>query len=307
MGTLVAFIAYVGRFFQPIQEISQNYTTMQAAMAGGEKGARASRHRAGNPGRPRRAWSPRRLRGRIELRGVSFAYRKGLPVLHDIDLAVEPGSVVALVGPTGSGKTTIANLILRFYDATRGPRPRRRHRRAALPPAGAAQPHGPRVAEPVPVLRDDRRQHRLCAAAVRPMRRSAARPGRPTPRTLSKRCPTRTAPSSAKAGSNLSTGQRQLICIARAVLADPRIFILDEATASVDTLTEALIQDALSRLFAGRTSVVIAHRLSTVRRADLTCVLSDGRIVDRGSHDELMARGGLYRELYERQFLDEKP
>jgi ABC-type multidrug transport system fused ATPase/permease subunit len=105
-------------------------------------------------------------------------------------------------------------------------------------------------------------------------------------------------------GVNFSVGQRQLLCIARAVLADPRILILDEATSSVDTMTEALIQDALNRLLAGRTAVVIAHRLSTIRGADIICVIDDGRIVEQGAHEELLARGGLYRELYERQFVD---
>jgi ABC-type multidrug transport system fused ATPase/permease subunit len=237
----------------------------------------------------------------VELRRVSFAYRRGQPVLHDVDLRIEPGMMVALVGPTGSGKTTIANLVLRFYEASSGSvlidgvdvrRLRQQEVRSCMglvsqSPFLFAGTIGENIAFARPGAG---------AAAIR----SAAAAANAA--SFIEGMPDGYETIVREGGVNLSTGQRQLVCIARAVLADPRIFILDEATASVDTLTEALIQDALSRLFAGRTSVVIAHRLSTIRRADLICVLADGRIQDRGSHEELVARGGLYRELYERQF-----
>jgi len=303
IGTLVAFVAYVGRFFQPIQEISQNYTAMQAAMAGGEKVLTLLQTEPGIPDAPD-AVALERMEGRIELRRVSFAYRKGLPVLHDINLEIAPGSMVALVGPTGSGKTTIANLILRFYDTTSGAVfidgvDVRRIRQQALRSRMGLVSQNPflfsgTIGDNIAFARPQ-----ATAAEIAEAAKTANAAG------FIEAMPDGYQTVVREGGVNLSTGQRQLICIARAVLADPRIFILDEATASVDTLTEALIQEALLRLFAGRTSVVIAHRLSTVRRARLTCVLSGGRIVDRGGHEELIARGGLYRELYKRQFLDE--
>ena len=305
IGTLVAFVAYVGRFFQPIQEISQNYTTMQAAMAGGEKvlALLATEPAIQDPPDAAAEAAQPAQRGRIELRRVSFAYRRGLPVLHEIDLEIAAGAMVALVGPTGSGKTTIANLILRFYDATSGSVlvdgvDVRRWRQQQLRGRMGLVSQNPflfagTIADNIAFARPQATPAEIRAAAA--AANAAA---------FVEAMPDGYETAVRESGSNLSTGQRQLLCIARAVLADPGIFILDEATASVDTLTETLIQDALSRLFAGRTSVVIAHRLSTIRRADLICVLAEGSIVDRGRHDDLMARGGLYRELYERQFLE---
>jgi ABC-type multidrug transport system fused ATPase/permease subunit len=302
LGVVVAFLAYVSRFFQPIRELSQLYTTMQAAMAGGERVLAlldTQPEVADQPG----AIDMPPIAGRIELRDVSFSYRDQVTVLHGVNLTVEPGQTVALVGPTGAGKTSIANLIARFYDVTEGTvlidgldvrrvGQRSLRRQMGLVPQDAFLFSG--------TIADNIRFGRPKAplSAVEEAARLA------NAHEFIAALPDGYATEILEGGVNLSIGQRQLVCIARAVLADPRILILDEATSSVDTVTEGLIQDALRRLFAGRTAVVIAHRLSTVRYADLICVVQDGRIVDRERHEALLARGGIYRELYEMQFLD---
>jgi ABC-type multidrug transport system fused ATPase/permease subunit len=300
LGIMVAFLAYVSRFFDPIRELSQIYTTMQAAMAGGERVLHLLDTQPDIVDHPGAVEMPR-IAGRVELRQVSFAYREGPVVLHEVDLTVEPGQTLALVGPTGAGKTTIANLIARLYEVS----------------AGAVSIDGLDVREVT--QRSLRRQMGLVpqepflfsgtiADNIRFGRPDAADEATHEAARLANAhefiagLPDGYSTAVLEGGVNLSVGQRQLICIARAVLADPRILILDEATASVDTVTEMLIQDALRRLLAGRTAIVIAHRLSTVRNADWICVVDGGRIVERGRHEELLTRGGLYRALYERQF-----
>jgi ABC-type multidrug transport system fused ATPase/permease subunit len=302
LGVVVAFLAYVTRFFQPIQELSQLYTTMQAAMAGGERVLDLLDTPPDVRDAPNAIEMPP-IVGRVELARVSFAYRGEEYVLRDVNLVVEPGQTIALVGPTGAGKTSIANLIARLYDVTEGA-----------------------------VLIDGKDVREVAQRSLR--RQTGIVPQEPflfagtiagnirfghldaTPREIEDAArlanahefiaalPDGYQTAIQEGGVNLSIGQRQLICIARAVLANPRILILDEATASVDTLTEMLIQDALARLLAGRTAIVIAHRLSTIRNADLICVVNDGRIVERGRHEELLSQGGLYRQLYDRQFVD---
>lgn len=307
LGVVVAFIAYVSRFFQPIQELSQLYTTLQAAMAGGERVLELLDTEPEVQDRPGAREMPP-IQGHVALRGVSFSYRGDVRVLHDIDLEIEPGQTVALVGPTGAGKTSIANIVARFYDVTSGAvlidgidvrdvTQRSLRRQMGLVPqdpflfAGTiadnirfGHPHPPGDGPDMEVVE---RAARLANAHEF----IVAMPDGYQTRIL-------------EGGVNLSVGQRQLICIARAALAEPRLLILDEATASVDTVTEMLIQDALQRLLHGRTAIVIAHRLSTIAHADRICVVQAGRIVEQGTHQELLARGGLYRQLYERQFLD---
>lgn len=302
LGVVVAFLAYVSRFFQPILELSQLYTTMQAAMAGGERVLELLDTEPEVADAPA-AVEMAPIAGRAELRRVSFAYRGNPAVLHQVDLRVEPGQMIALVGPTGAGKTTIANLIARFYDADEGKVSvdgidvRTVTQRSLRSQMGLV-PQDPflftgSIAHNIRFGRPEAPQSAVEQAARMANAHDfiAALPeGYETPVL--------------EGGVNLSVGQRQLICIARAVLADPRILILDEATSSVDTVTEALIQEALQQLLTGRTAVVIAHRLSTVRRADLIYVVCDGRIVERGRHEELLAQGGVYRTLHERQFVD---
>jgi ABC-type multidrug transport system fused ATPase/permease subunit len=305
LGVVVAFLAYVSRFFQPIRELSQIYTTMQAAMAGGERVLALLDSEPEVADAPDAVEMPPMV-GRVELHDVSFSYRGETRVLHQVNLTVEPGQTVALVGPTGAGKTSIANLIARFYDVTAGVvlidgtdvrqvSQRSLRRQMGLVPQDPFLFSGT-IADNVRFGRPDAPD-----SAVEEAARLA------NAHEFITALPDAYDTEIMEGGVNLSVGQRQLICIARAVLADPRILILDEATSSVDTVTEVLIQQALQRLLAGRTAIVIAHRLSTVRHADLICVVDGGRIVERGRHEELLAQGGMYRELYERQFVDTAP
>ena len=300
LGVVAAFLAYVTRFFQPIQELSQLYTTMQAAMAGGERVLELLDTAPDVPDYPDAVEMPP-IEGHIELRDVDFAYRGETRVLHDVNLAIEPGQTVALVGPTGAGKTSIANLIARFYEVTDGAvlidgidvrdvTQRSLRRQMGLVPQDPFLFSGT-IADNIRFGRPEAEDVVEAARLANAHEFILALPDGYDTQIL-------------EGGVNLSIGQRQLICIARAALADPRILILDEATSSVDTVTETLIQDALQRLLSRRTAIVIAHRLSTILNADLICVVEAGRIVERGRHAELVARGGLYADLYERQFVD---
>jgi ABC-type multidrug transport system fused ATPase/permease subunit len=301
LGVVVAFLAYVTRFFDPIQELSQLYTTMQAAMAGGEKVLEVLDTPPEVIDMPDAREMPP-IKGRVEFDQVSFAYRDEVEVIHDLSLCIEAGQTVALVGPTGAGKTSLANLVARFYDVTDGAVridgiDVREVRQRSLRGQMGLVPQDPflfpgTIADNISFGRPDVSTEAIQAAA----RLARAH-------DFIAALPAGYLTEISEGGVNFSMGQRQLICIARAALANPRILILDEATASVDTMTEAYIQDAIDRLLAGRTAIVIAHRLSTIRHADLICVVQDGRIVEQGQHDELLAKGGLYKELYEKQFV----
>ena len=301
IGTVVAFLAYVTRFFQPIQEISQIYTTMQAAMAGAEKVINLLDTVPAVRDIPGAAVMPP-IKGRVELKKIFFHYKEDVPVLEDINLVVDPGKTVALVGQTGAGKTTLADLVARFYDVTQGTISVDGIDIRKVTQQSFRRQLG--IVSQDPFLFSGTVADNICfgkpGADKDAMIRAASLANA---HDFIERLPEGYDTYMQERAANLSTGQRQLICIARAILADPRILILDEATASVDTLTEGLIQEALARLFEGRTSLVIAHRLSTVRNADRIYVLDKGKLVEEGTHSTLIELGGIYRDLYERQFI----
>ena len=300
LGLMITFIGYVQRFNQPIQQISVLWTNLQSAIAGGERifGLLDVEPEIQDaPG----ALSMPPIQGKVEFRDVHAAYTKEQPVLEGVSFTADPGQTVAIVGPTGAGKTTIINLIPRFYDVTGGAilvdgiDVRSVTTESLRAQIGIVLQDtflfSTTVMENIRFGRPDASDEEVTAAAE-----LAHAHG------FIERLPDGYQTVLGERGGGLSQGQRQLIAIARAALADPRILILDEATSSVDTRTERLIQGALEKLLSGRTSFVIAHRLSTIRHADQVLVLDQGHIVERGRHTELLERRGFYYNLYMSQF-----
>lgn len=302
LGIMVAFLAYVTRFFQPIQELSQLYTTMQSAMAGGERVLELLDTVPEVHDRPDAKEMPT-IKGKVELKDVNFAYRNGVAVLHDINLTIEAGQTVALVGHTGAGKSSIANLVGRFYEITEGELLIDGIDIRTVKQQSLRRQMG--IVSQEPFLFPGTVGENIGFGAPNATPESIEESARlANAHVFIQDLPDGYNTVIQEGGSNISLGQRQLICIARAVLADPKILILDEATASVDTVTELLIQSALDRLLAQRTAIVIAHRLSTIRNANTICVMADGEIVEQGDHQSLLELNGTYHQLYSKQFID---
>jgi ATP-binding cassette, subfamily B, multidrug efflux pump len=310
LGTLVAFIQYTQRFFRPISDLSEKYNILQQAMASGERifdllDAPIDPAAAG-PDAPAPAAGPvPGFRGRIEFDGVTFSYDGRTPVLEDVTFTVEPGERVALVGATGSGKTTTVSLLLGFYRPQRG-EIRVDGRALADWDMGVLRRHVGLVLQD-PFLFSGTIAGNLALADPDLPREALVRAAREVHADrFVERLPGGYDAEVYERGATFSAGERQLLAFARALAADPRVLVLDEATSSVDTRTEALIQDGLRRLMRGRTSLVIAHRLSTIQDVDRIVVLHHGRVREIGTHAELLARGGIYARLYQLQYLGDR-
>jgi len=300
VGNIASFINYAREFGRPLNEIAQLYAHIQGAIAGAERVFEVLDEMPELADAPD-AWPLEQVRGDVIFQDVCFGYEPDVPVLQEVSFHAEPGQTIALVGPTGAGKTTIVNLLTRFYDINSG--------RIAVDGKDIRQVKKADLRRQLGIVLQDTflfsatvmeniRYGRLDATDEEVM--AAARLANADP--FIRRLPQGYQTVLSERGSNLSQGQRQLLAIARAILADPGILILDEATSSVDTRTEKHIQEAMLRLMEGRTSFVIAHRLSTIRDADQILVINGGRIIERGTHEELLAQQGFYHHLYMSQF-----
>jgi len=296
VGVLVAFTLYINRFFDPIREISQQYSQLQRAGVAAERIFQILETPVEIKDKPGAEELPQ-IHGEVEFRDVTFGYNRDLPVLRDFNLHMKAGQTVAIVGPTGAGKSTIAGLLARFYDIQQGAVLVDGHDVRDVTQHSLRSQIGVVLQEPflfTGTIRDNIRYGRL-EAADEEVAEAARAVG---VHDLITQLPEGYNTLIRERGRNLSVGQRQLISFARALLADPRILILDEATANIDTFTELLVQQALKRLLHGRTALVIAHRLSTIKGADSIVVLQGGRIVEQGTHAELLQRNGIYASLY---------
>ena len=302
LGILVAFLAYVTSFFRPIVNLTTFYNTVQSAMAAAERIFETMDTRPEIADAPEAIELPR-VKGRIVFQNVSFGYNLSDPVLEDIDLSVEPGKTLAIVGPTGAGKSTMVRLLSRFYEPQSGAITVDGHDVRSVTLRSLHNQMGVVLQEPFlfsGTVMENIRYGKLDATDEE-VKNIAKLVGA---HEFITSFPDGYETEVGERGMRLSVGQRQLISFARALLRDPPILILDEATSSLDPYTELKIKRGLSVLLKNRTSIVIAHRLSTVRNADNIIVVNNGEIVEEGNHTELMKKKGLYRRLYDKQFKD---
>lgn len=301
VGALSSFLTYANQYTKPFNEISGVVTELQTALASAKRVFAVMDESAETPDEPDAAY-PSRAEGRVEIDHVSFSYHKEHPLIQDFNLKVQPGQRIALVGPTGCGKTTMINLLMRFYDTDEGEIrvdgvPSQKIARDALRSLYGMVLQDTwmfkgSVRDNIAYGKPDATDEEVVAAAKAAFAHS-----------FIMRLPQGYDTILSEDGGNISQGQKQLLCIARAMLTKPSILILDEATSSIDTRTEVKIQKAFAEMMKGHTSFVVAHRLSTIREADCILVMRDGKIIEQGTHTELLEKNGFYHELYYSQFV----
>ncbi|MGI6666767.1 MAG: ABC transporter ATP-binding protein [Bacillota bacterium] len=300
IGTITVFVNYTNRLFWPIRNLVEVWNWVLQAAVSSERVFEVLDTEPNVQDKPD-AIELGSVEGHVEFKDITFGYDPSLPVLHNVNIEAKPNETIALVGPTGAGKSSVINLLCRFYDVQGGAVVVDGHDVRDVTIQSLRQNLGIVLQDTVlfsGTIRENIRYGRLTATDEE-VEEAAKVVGA---HDFIMRQPDGYDTEVRERGSRLSVGQRQLLAFARALLADPRILILDEATSSVDAYTELLIQRALEKLFKGRTSIVIAHRLSTIRNADRIYVIDQGRVVEVGNHEELVAEGGLYKSLYEKQF-----
>lgn len=304
IGTLVAFLQYVEMFFRPMRDLAERYNILQSAMAAAERIFKVLDTKPEIVA-PTKAETIKNFAGNITFAGLNFAYDSDHPILHDINFCVRPGEKVALVGATGAGKTSTIGLLCRFYDYQSGSIKLDGTDIRRLDPAELRSLFG-LVSQDIFLFSGSIKDNISLGAIDISDAQIADAAEKVGLLPFINRLPERFEHGVGERGSSLSVGQRQLISFARALARDPKVLILDEATSSVDNETEQLIQQALKRMFAGRTSVIVAHRLSTIMEADKILVFHKGRIVEQGKHEELLRQKGVYWRLYQLQYQDQE-